>query len=221
MSTINFTYHSDVVLGFKEIPESAYSRQVYFIEQNETIIQEMDDVLRIDLFDKYSKALMELGQFKKCLNNLDALIFDVVDTNHRRQEEDLFYNLLIRKAKALFSVGEFENAEHVAKELVKIDPNSSDALKILRESKCIILKNKTAGLRALIVMLLLFGLGITCFDLLVIQNFFPEHTSPILLVRNGLIGGALLCLLGIEVAARMWSKYDSSVFQNACLDKKS
>lgn len=221
MSTVNFTYHSDVVLEFKEIPEKDYSRQIYFIEKNHNTIREMEDLFRIDLFDKYSKALLETCHFRKCVNALEPLIFDVLDSNYKSGEEDLFYKLLLRKSEALYQLGEFENSEHVAKELVKIDPSNSASIKILRNAKCRIIKEKTAGLRALVVMFFLFGLGITCFDLLIIQNFFPEHASPIILVRNTLMLIAGISLIGIELASVRVSKYYCNRFQREQADKKS
>ncbi len=221
MSTTKSTYQSDIVLGFKEIPKKDYSRQIYFIEQNQDEVERMDTFFRIDLMEKYSIALFEIGHYGKCLKVLDPLIFDVVDIDFRRKEEDVFYNLLIRKTSCLYNTKDFDGAEHVAYEMIKIKPDSKQACSILRSTKAKIIKRNTAGLRALVVMFLLFGLGITCFDLLIAQSFLEDYTPPIKAVRNTFMILSMGSLVAIELAAILVSKYKTRQFQDFCLAKKS
>ncbi|WP_235298629.1 hypothetical protein [Portibacter marinus] len=201
MSAINSTYHADVVLGFREIPEKNYSRQIYFIEKHRDIVENMDTDFRIDLLDKYNNALFEIGHYRKCLDHIDLLIFDVMSENFIRTEEDLFCTLLKRKSYALFNVGEYQKAQYVASELMKIKPDIQEPNLIMTNCGYRIIKEKTRSLRAFAIMLLIFGVTITCFDLLVIQNFYPEQMVKMGWLRGITIGGAALLIIALEVYA--------------------
>ncbi len=221
MSTIKFTYQSDIVLGFREIPKNNFSRQIYFIEQNQDNIQNMDTYFKTDLLEHYNNALFELGHFRKCLKDIDSLILDVIDYNFYRKEEDVFQKLLLRKSRALYNIGSFNEAEHVIKELLKINPNSESSIKIFQNIISKTFKSKTTGIRALCIMMLLFGIGLTCFDLLVVQNFFPEQAQSLLAIRNFMMLGSGTCIIGIEISAYLIAKTTSKQFQLEFKDKKS
>lgn len=220
MSAINSTYHADVVLGFKEIPEKNYSRQIYFIEKNRDIVENMDSDFRIDLLEKYNNALYEIGHFRKCLEHIEPLIFDVMNENFVRKEEDLFCTLLKRKAYALFNIGEFEKAKYISSELMKIQPMSLETNAIMTNSGYRIVKQKTKSVRAFAVMMIIFGVTITCFDLLVIQNFYPEQVVRMGWLRGLTIGSATLLILGIEVYAFLKGKKEANDLMKASMSKK-
>lgn len=220
MSAINSTYHADVVLGFKQIPEKNYSRQIYFIEKNREIVENMDTDFRIDLLDKYNIALYEIGHYHKCLSHLETLIFDVINENYQSGSNDLFCVLLKRKAYSLYNIGEFEKAQHVSSELIKIDPTSIETNLIMTNACYRLVKQKTKGLRAVAVMMLIFGISITCFDLLIIQNFYPEQAVKMGWLRIFTIGGAALIIVALEMFAFFKGRQQTNQIQKASLLKK-
>jgi hypothetical protein len=220
MSVINSTYHADVVLGFKQIPEKNFSRQIYFIEKHRDIVENMDSFFRIDLLDKYNRALFEIGHFRKCLQNIEGLIYDVINENFESKEEDLFCTLLQRKASALYHVGEFEKATYISSELMKIKPDLADTNKLITHSTYRLIKEKSKSLRAVAVMMLIFGITFTCFDLLIIQNFYPEQVVKVGWLRSITIGGAVFLIVGIEAFAFLKGRLNANKLQKACLIKK-
>ncbi|GLR19778.1 hypothetical protein [Portibacter lacus] len=220
MSAINSTYYADVVLGFKQIPEKNYSRQIYFIEKNREIVENMESDFRIDLLDKYNIALYEIGHFKKCLDHLDLLIFDVINENFQQGSDDLFCVLLKRKAFALFNIGEFEKAQHVSSELLKIDPTSLESNLILTNAGYKLIKQKTKGIRAVAVMMLIFGICFTCFDLLVIHSFYPEQIVKVGNIQLFTIGSAISIILCLEVFAFFKGRQKTIQIQKESLHKK-
>lgn len=219
MSTINTTYHSDVVLGFKQIPEKNFSRQIYFIEKHRDLVENMDSYFRIDLLNQYNNALFEIGHFRKCLDQIEALIYDVINENFNHEGEDLFCILLKRKASALYHIGEFEQSVFISSELIKINPDFQDTCQLITSSAYRLTKEKTKSLRALAVMMLIFGITVTCFDLLVIQNFYPEQIVKIGWLRISTIGGAAVLIFGIEAFAFIKGKRDAKMLQKAALIK--
>jgi len=220
MSAINSTYHADVVLGFKQIPEKNFSRQIYFIEKNRDIVENMDSDYRIHLLDKYNNALYEIGHFKKCLEHLDPLIVDVINEEYQDSEEDLFCLLLKRKAFALYHLGEFEKSKYISSELMKINPDSLETSIIMSNSGYRIIKEKTKSIRAFAIMMLIFGITVTCFDLLVIQNFYPEQVVRIGWLRVLTIGGAGLLICGIEAYAFLKGRNSANKLQKEVFVKK-
>jgi hypothetical protein len=70
-------------------------------------------------------------------------------------------------------------------------------------------------------MILFFGLCITCIDLLVIQNFYPEKAISVMYLRNTILSISGTTLLSLEIGAYMKSKMDAKAFHQAVLDKKS
>jgi hypothetical protein len=220
LSTINTTYHADVVLGFKQIPEKNFSRQIYFIEKHMDIVENMDSYFRIDLLDKYNNALFEIGHFRKCLDRIESLIYDVINENFDSGGEDLFCILLRRKASALYHLGEFEQSAFISSELMKINPDLKDTNKLITSSAYRLIKEKTKSLRAVAVMMLIFGITVTCFDLLVIQNFYPEQVVKIGWLRVFTIGGAAVLILGIETFAFLKGKRNAKKLEKEALQKR-
>lgn len=220
MSAINSTYHADVVLGFKQIPKKNFSRQIYFIEKNRDIVENMDADFRIDLLDRYNNALFEIGHFKKCLDHIEPLIVDVMNENYQKNEEDLFCQLLNRKASALYHLGEYEKSQYISSELIKINPGSVENAAIMSNSIYRLIKEKTKSIRAFAVMMLIFGITVTCFDLLVIQNFYPEQVVKIGWLRVLTIGGAAFLVFGIEAYAYFSGKNSTNSLQKEVFTKK-
>lgn len=221
MSTINYTYQSDLILGFKAIPHKAYSRKVYYIHQNLDMIRQLDDQLRVEMLVDYIQALYELGEYGKCSDVIDDVILDVMDSNYHSSENDAFVELLKLKCNALYLTGKFSEAQHVASEILKIDPKMSSILKCYRKSMWRQYKSSTDGLRALIIMLMLFGLGITCFDLLIVQNFLPDKAMSVNILKYVFFYGAGIMLIIIELTIRYMSYKKSKSFIKHCLAKKS
>lgn len=220
MSTLKSTDLSNVYIGFKEIPEKDFFKQIYYIEKHLNYILDMHYFYKIELLFQYVNALFEIGHYKKCLAHIDDLIYDVFDALDFDNERSVICDLLIKKSCALFNVGEYEKAEHVTKELLKLDPENKRSLKILQSIKLRLLRHKFSGLRALSIILLFFGLCITCFDLLVIQTFHPEKALSVMILRNIVLGASSLSLLGLELSAIILSKNKSKQFQYAIVDKK-
>ena len=220
MTAINSTYFADVVLGFKQIPEKNYSRQIYFIEQNRDVVENMDADFRLDLLDKYNNALFEIGHYRKCLDHLESLIYDVINENFARNDEDVFCTLLKRKAYALYNLGEYEKSQYISSELMRISPNSMETNLIMTNAGYRLVKQQTRSFRAFAVMMLIFGITFTCFDLLIIQNFYPEQAANIGWLRIITIGGAGAIILGIEAYAFRKGRRQANTLQKTALKKK-
>ncbi len=221
MSAINSTYHADVVLGFKEIPEKNYSRQIYFIEKNRDIVENMESEFRLELLDSYNHALFEIGHYRKCLEQIDPLIEDVINENFEREEEDLFCSLLRRKAFALFNIGEYEKSKYISSELLKIAPSTAESGLIMTNSGYRLVKERTRSVRAFAVMMLIFGLTVTCFDLLVVQNFYPDQVVQMGWLRGMTIGGAAAMIVGLELFAFLKGRSEANQVIKEALEKKN
>ncbi len=221
MATLKSTDHSDIYIGFLEIPKRDFSRQIYYVEKHIDSIFHMDDFPRIEVLNKYIKALFEIGHYQKCLSHIDPLITDLFEADFHPEEKDILCDLLVRKACSQYNLNNFHDAEHIIKESVKINPEQNRAIQILHSIKLRRIRQKLSGIRSLSIMILFFGLCITCIDLLVIQNFYPEKALSVMYLRNTILSISGTTLLSLEIGAYMKSKMDAKAFHQSVLDKKS
>ena len=221
MSTIKSTYDSDIFLGFKAIPKKNFSRKVFYVEKHRETIHNMDDITRINLLDQYSNALFELGHYEKCLAHIETLILDVVNSELDSRNNEIFCQLLLRKSCSLFNIDKLEESEHVIKELIKIMPESVQSVKVLRTINYKATTKKMGNFRAILILFLFLGIGMTCMDLLVIQSFYPESAIITSITRNTIILFAGIGLVAVEFYAFYSSKRHASKFHATSIDKKS
>ena len=221
MTILKSTDLKNIYLGFREISSRDFSKQIYYVEKHLDTIGHMIDPHRIEIMDKYVKALFEVGHYQKCLSKIDPLLTDLFESDHHPEEKVILCELLIRKACSQYNLSNFKEAEHIIKELIKIKPELSRPVQILHSIKLRTIRKKLLGLRSLSIMLLFFGLCITCIDLLVVQNFYPEQASSVMIFRNFILGISGASLLGLELGAFLKSKNLSKAFHAAALDKKS
>ena len=221
MSTIKSTYDSDIFLGFKAIPKKNFSRKIFYVEKHSETIYNMDDISRINLLDQYSNALFELGHYEKCLGHLETLILDVVNSDLDSKNNEIFCQLLLRKSCSQFNIDKLEDAEHVIKELIKIMPESIRSVKVLRTIHYKATTKSMGNFRAVLILFLFLGIGMTCMDLLIIQNFYPESAFITSITRNTIILFAGIGLIAAEFYAFYSSKWYASKFHRSSKDKKS
>lgn len=149
-------------------------------EENQKLVDLLSADQKIDIRIIYLEALYQIGKYGVFLRQVDDTIEDIFRYNYSGLSgEDSFHKLLLQKATALFHQGYIREAEHVATELVKINPEETLYQALLtriyyrkNESKFHFVK--LVCLALVFISALIYGI-----NLFVIQYFIGEY-YPIL-----------------------------------------
>jgi tetratricopeptide (TPR) repeat protein len=129
-------YYPRVYRDFKEIDGADYRRIIHYYEDHEDTILRLDEYECFEMMYAYTNALFEVGYHQKHVLMSDNALAWVMEYNIREHEsEDVFATLLFRKAASYYNLGNYQQAEHVLNELVRIDPYDEDVILFLK--KCL------------------------------------------------------------------------------------
>jgi len=189
-------FHSKIYQEFKEIGPQEYRAIVQFFEESENSIKCLEFEEYFELFLSYADALFEMGAYHSHLKVADEAIATTIEHNIKfYQGEDVYFELLFKKAASHYNLLEYKKAEHILRELVKMDPSNEITLRFLK--KCI-RQNKPSYLkktRAVSVAFFLLAALIISLELIVVRPFFGEHASLVELLRNGIFAGGWFILI--------------------------
>lgn len=192
-------YRMKLYRNFKALEANDFHGITRYYERNEDGIRSLDIDEYFDCTLAYAEALFETGAYRKhvlvCEQLLELLINQDLDG---WQAEELFREVLFKKAASHFRLGEFRQAEHVLRELVKIHPWDAMPQRFLQTC---LLKQKPAWLsymRVAAVVLSLLAAVTVMAELFVIRPFFTEHYQTALYAHNGLLASGVLVLVAGE-----------------------
>lgn len=181
---------------FKALEANDYHGIVRYFERYEEGIRalELDEYLECTL--AYSNALFETANHGKHLVMCDHLLEIIIMQNIESWGgEDLYERILFRKAASLFHMHEYTRAEHVLRELVKIDPAEPSTRHFLE--KCL-LRQKPLWLmktRAICVALSLLAAVVIALEFFVIKPFRESWLMPMQIAHN------IMLVAGVGVLA--------------------
>lgn len=177
---------------FKALDTNDYYGLVRYFEQHEDGIRALDVDEYFECALVYTNALFETGQHGKHLVMCDHLLEIIIMHNiDAWGGEDLYNRVLFRKAASLYHLQEYPKAEHVLRELTKIDP--ADLLTRRFLEKCLH-QQKPAWLlktRAACVAFSLVAATVIAFELFVIGPFFETWLTTAQMVHNVLLGAGV------------------------------
>lgn len=172
------TYHSRIYRDFKEIESTAYRKIIHFYEKREPVIRQLDFDEYFELLTAYVESLFEVGSYQKHLLMVDVVIELSIRHNIQyRNGEDIYQRMLFKKAASLYNILEYDRADYILRELIRIDPYDKDAVLFLK--KCLrrkrpplVIQSRAAGM----FLFLLTGF-IICLELLLVRNFYSAYTG--------------------------------------------
>jgi tetratricopeptide (TPR) repeat protein len=201
------TYHTKIYRDFKEIEIGEHRAIVNYYDEHEQDIRELDFQEYFELLVTFVNALFQLGKYQKHLLMVDVAIEASVMNNIKMyQEEDIFHKLLFQKAASSFHTFDLERADHILRELIKMNPK--DKLSAMFLKKCLRRKQPDfiAKSRAISIFLFLATAVVICVDVLIIKNFFLEIHYKTTILTGGLLGIAVVILVGAE----FWQRWKVS-----------
>lgn len=200
-----------VYLEFQDIDYRDYQDKIRYFERNKKAIKSLPYMVRLEMTLHYVVSLFEVGDYYRYLQYVDDLLAKVIEDNLFSVDgDDIYQELLYRKAASFHNILDYYSAEHVLTELSKIDTTNNLYKRTFLKNNMDRLRSQGQKVRAGIISMFLVSGIVIGIELLVIRPFYPEHTQLAEWSRNGLFGGAILGIMIQEFHIRLksWKKYN-------------
>ena len=195
MST--YAKNAKLYRDFTEIDLGAPHTLVRFYEANETGIAALSFENYFEILVNYSNALFEIGAYAKHIKEVDKIIYLSIEQNIRFfGGEDVYFKSLFQKAASLFNLHEIERAEHILRELIKMDPYNQLSIRFLKKCLFRYRPRFVKRGRAFSIVLFLTATLVTAIEVMFIYPFLSEWGSFFEYLRWGIFGLGLVLLGG-------------------------
>lgn len=214
-----FQQNRSVYLQYFHLGDSAFRDKVRYYEEHPDEISTLhfDERLEIDL--DYLFCLFEIGRYERFLSKVDYYIELVITENIIWfKDEDVFQELLFKKAASYFQLNNFEKCKLILKQLIKINPSNPVFIGLYT-----ICKRKTENdiyltIKAMAIAALLIVIGITLASI-ILEPFLAFYLKPFILLRALLLIFAFGCLIGLEIAFQYKIFRETGMFPHKLLNK--
>ena len=216
-----YNEQSETYEAFLAIEETAYKDKIQYIEENFFMLRELDADEYFDMMVVYGEALFETGEYARQAKLADHLLEMSIERNiviHRHQ--DIYFETLFKKAASLHNLDKIDQAVHILKELLKINPDHESTKLFL--INCIIRQKKSTvrPYRDISLFLLLASAVVIAFELLIVKTNWPLWESVVQIIRNGLFITGVILLVAGEVMVRYKAVEDVYSFTKNSRKKK-
>ncbi|MFZ1675916.1 MAG: hypothetical protein WAT91_01510 [Saprospiraceae bacterium] len=221
MKTPMYTNRSETYEAFLAIEPAAYKEKIVYIEENFFMLRELDADEYFDMMVLYAEALFETGEYGRQAKLADHILEMSIERNivmHRGQ--DVYFETLFKKAASLHNLDRMDQAVHILKELLKINPDHESSKLFL--INCIIRQKKYSirPYRNISLALLLGSALVIAFELLLVNRFWSSWTMIVEMIRNGLFITGVILLVAGEVIVRYKAVEDVFSFSRETKKKK-
>lgn len=212
---------SETYDAFLAIDQNAYKEKIRFVEENIFTLRDLDAGAYFDMMVLYGEALFETGEYERQAKLADHILEMSIARNivmHR--DQDVYFETLFKKAASLYNLDRLDEAVHILKELVKINPDH-EATKLFLIN-CFIQQKKAhvRPYRSLSLLLLLSSALVIGVELIVVQNHWPTWITIVELVRNGLFIAGVGLLVAGEIIMRYRAVEDVYMFSKDTKKRK-
>lgn len=174
------TYQAEVYEHFHEIDGSAFRDVVHFYEQNEADIDQLDIDAYFEVRTAYVLAVFEVARYHDYIrlsqSLLEGIIYHDVEIPG---EEDIYLLLLLKKAAAHFQLLEYDAAENILWQILRMKPDHTVAAFLLKRS---LIKNEPkfiANAKGASILIFLTAAVVIAGELLVVKAFMPEWSTRV------------------------------------------
>jgi len=204
-----------VYLEYQEIDYTEFQEKIRYFERNRKAIATLSYELRLELSLEYVVSLFEVGEYYQYLKHVDKLLAIVIEENIFSVDgDDIYQELLYRKAASLYNIVDYYGADHILKELCKIDPENEIYRRTYMKNSVDCLRYQGQKMRAATIALFILTGTVIGIELLMIRPFHEELVSFTEALRNGLFGVAFGGILLQELRIRYQSWRSLRKLQN-------
>lgn len=184
--------------NFKSLRVNDFHSIVRYYEEFEEAMRALNFDEYFDCTYAYTAALFETGDYGKHVVMCDHLLEIIIMENVESWAgEDVYAQVLFKKAASLCRLREDAQAEHVLRELLKLHPEDPLSRRLLQV--CLLRRRPRWLLqtRAIAIVLLLLGAVAVAVALFVVEPFFSPYAQAARWIYNALmLGGAGLLAAG-------------------------
>jgi hypothetical protein len=207
------TYHSRLYRAFKGLEDGDHQGVIRFFEREEEGILKLAFNEYYEILMAYCDALFETAAYRQHILMGDVVIELTMRHNvHLFEGRDVFRHFLFRKAAALYNLFEGEQAEHILKELMKMDPSDREA--IFLYSRC--RQRRYPGLigefRALSILLFLISACIIAAEILFVIPFYTQYAYALADFRTGVFFSGVCVFFTGNVVVALLARRDTRRF---------
>ncbi len=211
MPNLTSTYYSKIYKEFKAIDAAEHLSIVRFYESYESDIPQLNFSEYFELLISYSSALFEIGAYQSHVKIVDTAIqLSIINNIKFYNGQDIYTDLLFKKAASCYHLMDYDQAEHILRELVKIMPYNDMVQRFLK--KCLLRKRPEylKNARGLAILMLLVTALLIVIELLFVRTLMKDYTAFFEIIRNTTFGLSILLIFGSELMHRtqihLWVK---------------
>jgi len=188
---------------YLDIESGSHHEKVRFYSANKTEIKFLPYKIRVEISLNYVIALFETGDYFGYLRHVDQLLKLVIEENiYSIDGDDIYQELLFRKACSLHNILDRYAADHIFGELNKINPDNKIYQRAYLKNSVDNLRYQGQNIRAALISLFLLSGLIIGVEILFINNYLPEYSTVFEIVRTGLFFAGIIGLLLQEISLR-------------------
>ena len=145
MNYSNPTYQKDLFQDFQQIDSTAYREIVDYYDTYKSDLANLELDEFFEVLQSYVNALFQLGKYQKHLKIVDRVVeISIMHNIKYSNDTDILSYFLFQKAAAYFHLFHLDRADHILRELIKMNPKDTLVPSFLK--KC--LRRKKSGLVA-------------------------------------------------------------------------
>ncbi len=201
-------YRNSKYIQYFSLGEGAYLEKIQYYESIYPELKFLYTEERIEMDIDYIFCLSEIGLYHKLLQKVDPIIELVIIENiYDINGEDIYTQLLFKKAICLYHVGQYTSAIHILQQLKAIDHKNK-----LYQEVILLSFKKLHSKKILLLHIMVYASLATVFCIAVMQlfyrdNIFSQHQNLLFQLRWTLLLFSITLMVGIEVYLRIFSKY--------------
>lgn len=204
------TENANLYAHFREVGVHSYRSVVQFWDMHREEIYRLPVKRYFEVLNEYGRALFELGKYKNYLAVAEEVLELSIEYNIPTWEDkDIIRHILIKKAAAHYHLFETEQAEHLLKELLKLESEHKTARLLLERCMMRKKRHQSQGWKAATVVIMLSAAVVVAIELCLVRPFWGEMATYFEISRNALFIFGLAVWAGGEVYHRIQIK-------NAC-----
>lgn len=216
------TYHSDVYTNFKEIEVGDHRTLIRFFDAYQESIDQLDAEEQFELYHACANALAETRNYELHIAAAAKVVeLSLIENIKFYEGKDVLFETLLRKADSHFQIHEYEKADYILRELLKIEPESEFTSLFLK--RC--LRKHRQGflqkVRAITIFCLLTTAFIVCAELLFVRPFWKEQIDLVENIRMATFFGSIGFFGLCDLVHRAKIHFEVEEFLNAIKRKKA
>lgn len=176
---------SQVYPLFKGLDRDNPMEVIRFYSEYQGHIRQLDDKAYFEITRAYGDALVASEAYEQFVAIADELItHTLMDTSTGAAGKLLYQRFIRQKGESLIHLGQHNEAVHIFKELLKMDPNNRFYQKQMLDARLLHKPTWMNHVRAVTILMFLASAFVIAVEVLVVRTFFTDYSRLVELLRS-------------------------------------